>query len=94
MLAETTRTSLLKHSQCCTTYSVCIPRSGFSSVNQKFSVAGGFLQGLYMSLAQQLKVKGEASPNSKILAKSPSSIFQGGTVFQAELSKQVSAGAD
>lgn len=47
-----------------------------------------------MSLAQQFKVKGEAvSPHSEILAKY-SSIFRGGTIFLAELSKQVSAGAD
>ena len=40
-------------------------------------------------------LKGEDySPSSEILAKFPSSIFWGDTVFQAELSKQVSAGAD
>lgn len=48
-----------------------------------------------MSLAQQFKVKREAvSPRSETLAEYSSSIFWGGTVFLAELSKQVSAGAD
>lgn len=48
-----------------------------------------------MSLAQQFKVKGKAaSPHSEILAKYSPSIFRGGTVFLAELSKQVSAEAD
>lgn len=48
-----------------------------------------------MSLAQQFKVKGEAaSLHSETLAKYSSSIFRGGAVFLAELSKQVSAGAD
>lgn len=48
-----------------------------------------------MSLAQQFKVKREAaSPHPEILGKYSSSIFRGGIVFLAELSKQVSAGAD
>lgn len=48
-----------------------------------------------MSLAQPLKVKGEAaSPHSEILAKYSSSIFRGGTEILAELSKQVSAEVD
>lgn len=43
VLAESSRTSLLKHSAALHILSAFL--SAFSAVNQKFSVAGGFLQG-------------------------------------------------